>query len=320
MQKKILKSLLLIFHLFTFSVGPSNNKKIYNLLKKVDKGETYRQSCGYLLDSEVQEYLEMFPNPEELFKSVPSIRPRRELWTLQKENITHHLVKELEHKTNHFELDSYNLWQDEGQKRFHVSKSSKSQFLCNILGLGSIDDNNQVNDNSVGSEHNNIYDNNENMEAPDAIKVVNDEHLEDWAFSDSDEDIKIVFDDRPKEEHNPSKISQESVVRKDQNDNYNHIYEDDPYHQMYSYKYPEPPSADYISSLIKKIPPSHHLSGFNLKEALICYRKIMDRSRSPSPVFLSQNHYLKNNRHGSSSTPTADAKKSIYHIFDLLKR
>ena len=191
--KKILKSLLLIFHRFTFSVGPSNNKKIYNLLKKVDKGETYRQSCGYLLDSEVQDYLEMFPNPEELFKSVPSIRPRRELWTLQKENITHHLVKELEHKTNHFELDSYNLWQDEGQKRFHVSKSSKSQFLCNILRLGSIDDNNQVNDNSVGSEQNDIYDNNENMEAPDAIKVVNDEHLEDWPFSDSDEEADIIF-------------------------------------------------------------------------------------------------------------------------------
>ena len=264
----------------------------------------------------------MFPNPEELFKNVPSIRPRRELWTLQKENITHHLVKELENKTNHFELDSYNLWQDEGQKRFHVSKSSKSQFLCNILGLG---DNNLAND-SVGSGHN-ICDN-KNMEV-DAIQVEDDENLEDWAFSDSDDDIRIVLDD-PKEDHMTTKINNESVVCKDQNDNYEHIFEDDPYHKMYSYKYPEPPTADYISSLIKKIPPNHHLSGFNLKEALICYRKMNNTTakpkdakqmnRSPSPVFLTQNHYLKDSRRESSSTPTADAKQCISNFLFIIER
>ena len=285
------------------------------MLKKVDKGETYRQSCGYLLDSEAQEYLEMFPNPEELLKSVPSIRPRRELWTLQKENITHHLVKELENESNHFELDSYNLWQDEGQKRFHVSKSSKSQFLCNILGPGK-NDNKLVNDSVIGSEHD-ICDN-KDMEV-DANKVVDNENLEDWAFSDdSDEEIRIVLDDEDtNEDHIATKNNKEPVVlRKDQNDNYDHIFEDDPYHRMYSYKYPEPPTADYISSLIKKIPPNHHLSGFNLKEALICYRKM---DRSPSPVFLSQNHYLKNSRRESSSTPTADAKQCMSNFHPYKK-
>ena len=87
------------------------------------------------------------------------------------------------------------------------------------------------------------------------------------------------------------------------------ILEDDPYHKMYhrigySYEYPEPPKADFIDQLIKNLPPKQMLAGFDLKEALRCFRKM---SRSPSPVFLSQSQIVTDKR--ETSTPTVEAKK-----------
>ena len=53
-----------------FSVAPEKNKKITSLMKKADKATSYRKTCGYLTESELIEYLTMFPNPEELFKAI----------------------------------------------------------------------------------------------------------------------------------------------------------------------------------------------------------------------------------------------------------
>ena len=39
-------------------------------MKKADKATSYRKTCGYLTESELIEYLTMFPNPEELFKAI----------------------------------------------------------------------------------------------------------------------------------------------------------------------------------------------------------------------------------------------------------
>ena len=49
-------------------------------MKKADKATTFKKTCGYLSDAELVEYLTMFPNPEKLFKEVPVVRKRRELW------------------------------------------------------------------------------------------------------------------------------------------------------------------------------------------------------------------------------------------------
>ena len=69
-----------LFTIFTFSVAPDKNKKITSLMKKADKATTFKKTCGYLSDAELVEYLTMFPNPEKLFKEVPVVRKRRELW------------------------------------------------------------------------------------------------------------------------------------------------------------------------------------------------------------------------------------------------
>ena len=66
--------------IFIFSVAPDKNKKITSLMKKADKATTFKKTCGYLSDAELVEYLTMFPNPEKLFKEVPVVRKRRELW------------------------------------------------------------------------------------------------------------------------------------------------------------------------------------------------------------------------------------------------
>ena len=71
---------LLTIFLFLFSVAPDKNKKITSLMKKADKATTFKKTCGYLSDAELVEYLTMFPNPEKLFKEVPVVRKRRELW------------------------------------------------------------------------------------------------------------------------------------------------------------------------------------------------------------------------------------------------
>lgn len=65
---------------FLFSVAPDKNKKITSMMKKADKATTFKKTCGYLSDAELVEYLTMFPNPEKLFKEVPVVRKRRELW------------------------------------------------------------------------------------------------------------------------------------------------------------------------------------------------------------------------------------------------
>lgn len=69
-----------LFTIFIFSVAPDKNKKITSLMKKADKATTFKKTCGYLSDAELVEYLTMFPNPEKLFKEVPVVRKRRELW------------------------------------------------------------------------------------------------------------------------------------------------------------------------------------------------------------------------------------------------
>ena len=69
-----------LFTIFIFSVAPDKNKKITSLMKKADKATTFKKTCGYLSDAELVEYLTMFPNPEKLFKDVPVVRKRRELW------------------------------------------------------------------------------------------------------------------------------------------------------------------------------------------------------------------------------------------------
>ena len=71
---------LFTISIFIFSVGPDKNKKITSLMKKADKATTFKKTCGYLSDAELVEYLTMFPNPEKLFKEVPVVRKRRELW------------------------------------------------------------------------------------------------------------------------------------------------------------------------------------------------------------------------------------------------
>ena len=71
---------LFTIFIFIFSVAPDKNKKITSLMKKADKATTFKKTCGYLSDAELVEYLTMFPNPEKLFKEVPVVRKRRELW------------------------------------------------------------------------------------------------------------------------------------------------------------------------------------------------------------------------------------------------
>ena len=101
-------------YLYYCSVGPDRNKKITNLMKKVDKTTTYRKSCGFLSDAELEEYHSMFPNPGELLKQVPSIRRRRELWKTSASDILSNLFNNDE---NYYNLSEWNMWQNINQDR-----------------------------------------------------------------------------------------------------------------------------------------------------------------------------------------------------------
>ncbi len=113
---------------------PEKNKKITSMMKKMDKASTYRRSCGFLTNPEMEEYLMMYPDPEKLFKAVPHIRQRRELWASSANDILDNLFNDSQIKT--YDLSEWNMWQNsDDQGRFFVTKSKKSELFCNILNL-----------------------------------------------------------------------------------------------------------------------------------------------------------------------------------------
>ena len=104
-------------------------------MKKADKATTYKKTCGFLSDNELVEYLTMFPNPDQLFKEVPIIRERRELWKTSASDILSNLFKP---ETKSYELSEWNMWQSSDQERYLVTKSKKSDILCDVLRKTSV--------------------------------------------------------------------------------------------------------------------------------------------------------------------------------------
>ena len=280
------------------NIGPGGNKKISSMLKKVDKTETYRKSCGYLLDSEMEEYSKMFANAEELFNSIPKIRQRRELWTLKKDEIFDHLLKEDDE--NYFQLHEWNLWQIDEQPRHYVSTSRKSLLLCDVLNkrypeIKSDCDNEVIEIKSDISEDN------------DVVVITNIETNNDNFFDDEEKINHVV--------ENNNFVGTKERKNKEILDL---ILEDDPYHRMYSFEFPELPKREFFDQLIFTLPPKEKLIGLDLKEALHHFRNKttssskMNRSRSPSPVFYSQSQLALRERETSTPTTQATKGKIIY--------
>jgi hypothetical protein len=122
--------------------APDKNKKITSLMKKADKATTFKRTCGYLSDAELVEYLTMFPNPEKLFKEVPVVRKRRELWNTDASDILANLFNSDE---KCYDLFYFCPGQSSNQERLLVTKSKKSEIFCDILQKTSVLINESVN-------------------------------------------------------------------------------------------------------------------------------------------------------------------------------
>ena len=272
------------------------------MLKKMSKADTFRKTHGYLLDNENAEYLQMFPNPEELFKSVPKVRKRRELWTLSShKEFINSVDNEFMKKDEYFlDADEYYKWyyEYEEQPRHYVSVSKKSSLLCELLKHKSLQ--------SVKGSHEPVVPISSVKEEAVIDMEVDDDFFMDFENFD-DVNVKVIKDDKKNsiqlEELPP--FPNECL---DVNANptvLDKILEDDPYSKLYTDEFPDPPSADVINGLIKALRPKERLVKIDLKEALRSFRKKM--SRSSSPIFFSQSQITTEKR--ETSTPAANAKK-----------
>lgn len=113
------------------SIAPDKNKKITSMIKKVDKATSYRKSCGYLTDAELDDYLSMYPQAQDLFNQAPGLRPRRELWNMETNTILEDMFKS--NGENYYNLSEWNMWQGTDAPRFYVSKSKTADIYCDIL-------------------------------------------------------------------------------------------------------------------------------------------------------------------------------------------
>ena len=246
----------------------------------------------------------MFPNPEDLFKSVPKVRPRRELWTCSSHNeFIQSVDNELSKKDEYFlDADEYYKWyyEYEEQPRHYVSVSKKSSLLCELLKHKTLQ--------SVKSSHEHVVPKSIVNEEDNALI---DMEVDDDFFMDFDDvNVKVIRDDGKNsiqlEEVHPLPIEDLDI-----NDNFtvlDKILEDDPYSKLYTNEFPDPPSTDIINGLIKAIQPKERLVKIDLKEALRSFRKKM--SRSSSPIFFSQSQITTEKR--ETSTPAANAKHGKY--------
>ena len=277
--KAIKSSLITNYFPVNYSIGPEKNKKITSMMKKTDKATSYRKTCGYLTNPEIEEYLSMYPNPDQLFKSLPKLPKRKELWNKKGSEILEDLSKSLEKSEKQYNLSEWNMWQNADQERLLVSKSKKSQIFCQLLR----------NQNGIP----------ENEESDDEIKFIEQEDVPKGPIL-----TPIEFDEEEFGELDQAELDE----------NLNEILGDDPYREKYDFfNFPgDPPMHSKIDEILNKLPSSEVLvsEGFDLIEALRSFRKrTMDRS--PSPVFLSQSQIIKERE---TSTPLATAKGELMNV------
>lgn len=194
----------------------------------------------------------MFPNPEDLFREIPGIRPRRELWNLDANTLLENVYNELETKNpaKFYDLSEWNMWQSADQERFMVSKSAKSTILCDILNEKTVAVPMEISDHDVIFVEEDVM---SPMELEDAVL---DE-------IDVDAGLNLVLGDDP----------------------YRQFYDFDNWP-------PTPPSASEIDDLLSRIIEVGEEFDLKVALRSFRKRKMPNTLRSTSPVFLSQSQLL----------------------------